>query len=110
MVGFSEGSLVTNLTNLKNWARRSTRMERRVVAKQSRRTSQDPTTTDEAEQSQRTSSVAQPLAATPEPEQNQRESLVAPKIATAVEAEQSQRTSFCCTSSCNDSRLTLCDV
>lgn len=107
-----EGSLVANL---KNWARRSTRKER-IVAKQSRlrRTSQHPTmTTDEAEQSQRTSSVAQhlattveveqrrrtssvsqSLAATAEAEKNQRESLVSPKIATAAETEQSQRTSF----------------
>jgi hypothetical protein len=99
-----EGSLVANL---KNWARRSTR-KGRIVAKQSRRTSQQhPTTTDEAEQSQRamtvsveqsrrTSSVSQPLAATSEAEQYQRVSSVAPKIATAAETEQSRRTSFCC--------------
>lgn len=102
-----EGSLVANL---KNWARRSTR-KGRIVAKQSRRTSQHPTTTttnDEAEQSQRatsisveqsrrTSSASQPLAVTSEPERYQRESSVAPKIVTAAETEQSRRTSlFCC--------------
>jgi hypothetical protein len=85
MVGFS-------VDNLKDWARRSTRKER-IVAKQSRSTSH-PTTTDETEQSQRTSTVSQPLAATAEAEENQRESLVAPKIATAAETEQSHCTSF----------------
>ena len=108
MVGFSEGSL---LANLKNWARRSTRQER-TVAKQSRRTLQHLISTDEAEQSQRTSSVAhlavnveveqsqhtsavsQPRAAIAEAKQNQRESLVTQKGPTAVETEQSQRTSF----------------
>ena len=93
MVGFSEGSLVANL---KKWARRSTRKER-IVAKQSRPTSL------EAEQSQRTSSVAQHLATTVEVEQSRRTSSVsqplAPtaeakqKIATAAETEQSHRTS-----------------
>jgi hypothetical protein len=90
MVSFSKGSLVANL---KNWARRSTRKEP-FVAKQSRRTSQDPTTTDKAEQSQRTSSVAQRLATTVEVEQSQRTSSVAQHLATTAEVEQRQRTSF----------------
>ena len=110
-----EGSLVANL---KNWARRSTR-KGRIVAKQSRRTSQHPTTTDEAgqsqratsvsvEQSRRTSSASQPVAVTSEPERYQRESSVAPKIATGAETEQSRRTSFFvfAKTSCHYSRLT----
>ena len=77
------------------------------MAKQSQRTSQHPTTTDEAEQSQRASSAVQRLSPTVEVEQGLRtssvsqpraataeESLVSPKIATAAETEQSQRTSL----------------